>query len=131
MKQRGRDVLIGILVGAALIIWVTSRHDAHHTTPRPHPSASASASHSHAKTPAAKTPAAKTRAATHKVAPASTHPTTLTHTARTMASSKPADSGIGNGVIAIGALVAIGASLFTVTLTVRHLRADPMRGGTR
>jgi hypothetical protein len=137
MKKRGRDVLIGVIVGAVLIIWITSTHHKTQGSSGSHPrtSASASASHSPAKH-AAKAPAAKKHASasvSHHAAPApSTHPTPLTHSATHLASSsKPADSGLGNGVIAIAALVAIAASLSTVTLTVHHMRAGSMRGETR
>jgi hypothetical protein len=136
MKKRGRDVLIGVLVGAVLIIWVTSTHHKTHGSSGSHPRTSASASASHSPAKHAKAPAPKKHthaAASHHAAPAaSTHPTPLTHSATHLASaSKPADSGLGNGVIAIAALVAIAASLSTVTLTVHHMRAGSMRGETR
>jgi hypothetical protein len=136
MKQRGRDVLIGVLLGAALIIWVTTRHHTNNSSSS-HPRATVSASHSPAKhaarTPAVQAPASKAAApATRRPTPAaSTHPSALTHSSTRLASNKSADSGIGNGVIAIAALIAIAASLSTVALTVRHMRAGSMRGETR
>lgn len=136
MKQRGRDVLIGVLLGAALIVFVATRHNTHNSgSSHPRTTASASTASSHgkhgAKAPATKThPKAKT--ASHRPTPAaSTRPTPLTQASKRVASSKPADSGIGNGVIAIAALIAIAASLSTVALTVRHMRAGSMRGETR
>jgi hypothetical protein len=137
MKKRGRDVLIGVPVGAVLIIWITSTHHKTNGSSGSHPRTSASASASHSPTRhAAKAPAPKQHthaAASHHAAPAaSTHPTPLTHSATRLASAgKPADSGLGNGVIAIAALVAIAASLSTVTLTVHHMRGGSMRGETR
>jgi hypothetical protein len=134
MKQRGRDFVIGLLVGAVLVLLVT-HHGGGSSKPNPKPTTSATPSHG-----------AKTRSAdTHRPRPGpavTVHPTILAHpstsrpsplahpasiahlAARTAASGQSGESGLGDGVIAIASLVTIAASLSTVTMTVRGQRAS-------
>lgn len=120
MKKRGQDFAIGLIVGVILILLLT--HHGGNTKAPSHPASSPTASTSASPSPSRHTTKAHA-AATQKAKPHVTvHPTPVAHVSKPT-SHKPADSGVGNGVIAIASLVTIAASLSTVTMTVHGLRA--------
>jgi hypothetical protein len=149
--MKGRDVLIGVAIGAVLVLFLVNYHSGK-STPHPKPSAttSASASHhkgkshhsskkSHSSAAAAKhTPGPKPSGAAASARPASqggatnqSRPTPASQPSAHHLSAKPVahtasapakSSGISDGLIVIACLIAIAAALFTVTMTVRGLR---------
>jgi cytoskeletal protein RodZ len=144
--MKGRDVLIGVAIGAALVLFLVNYHSGK-STPHPKSTVSASASHpkstskshhstskkSRSSAAAAKhTPSPKPSGAAATAHPASQRPTTASQPSAHHLSAKPAahtasapakSSGISDGLIVIACLIAIAAALSTVTMTVRGLRA--------
>lgn len=140
--MKGRDLLIGAIAGGILIILLThagSKPQSGHSPSASATQTSSSGKHHHhhnsghgktagdqhthpatTKPPhtAGASPAAS--ATTQTSGQASPHPTTSAHAASPAAKS----SGLGNGLIAVACLIAIAAALFTVTMTVRGLRAN-------
>lgn len=148
--MKGRDILIGALLGALVVIWATNHHGAPKTpssqgrhsvsvqssshppgtgSPGAHPSKPAVTSHpathpagAHRTSPAPKKSSA---APSHSAASHSTgtHPTSPAHTLGKGGSHGPGTFDVSTGLIAIASLIAIAASLSTVTMTMRSLRA--------
>ncbi|HEX4060411.1 MAG TPA: hypothetical protein VHY58_05235 [Streptosporangiaceae bacterium] len=146
--MKGRDVLIGVAIGAVLVLFLVNYHSGK-STPHPQPSVTNSAaasqhktkskSHhssskkSHSSAAAAKhTPGPKPSGAAASATPVgqsrpttaslpSSHHLTAKATTRT-ASAQGKSSGISDGLIVIACLIAIAAALSTVTMTVRGLR---------
>jgi hypothetical protein len=157
--MKGRDILIGALLGALVVIWATNHHDGKSSasqvkhsvsvqssspphggrTPAAHPSRHAATTHPAARSshPAAHTPATHPASTAHTGSAArvshtgatptrSPHPSMSAHATRRAATgaSHPAKSlDVSAGLIAIASLIAIAASLSTVTMTMRSLRA--------
>jgi hypothetical protein len=143
--MKGRDLLIGAVAGGILVILLThtggkTPHAGHSPSASASPAASAGKHHHHgSKHHTHHTAAPKTHQATAKpqhtagagasasATPQasghpSAHPTPSGHAASPTAKSS-GSSGLGNGLIAVACLIAIAAALFTVTMTVRGLRA--------
>ena len=124
MKGRARDISLGVLIGVVLAI-LLMHHDGRSTTP-PRPSHSASA-HPRGRPAARKTPAAhRSRPSAAAVTARPGRPTGSSGSGSAgsgSAGSLAGTSGAGNELVAAASLIAIAASLFTVTFTVRGLRA--------
>lgn len=144
--MKGRDVLIGVAIGAFLVLFLTNYHSGKPHDPHPKSSASAQAASTqhgassqhvdkthhqaaskHPAPTAKHTAAAKPRPAnpTAEAQPSAHRLSTGKAGSKTTgkAASAPAkSSGISDGLIVIACLIAIAAALSTVTLTVRGLR---------
>jgi hypothetical protein len=156
--MKGRDILIGAVLGALVVIWATNHHGAPKTpssqgkhsvsvqssshppgtrSPGVHPSKPAVTSHppSHPATHPATHPAAAHRTSPAPKNPATapshgaashttgTHPASSPHTLTKGGSHGSGTFDVSAGLIAIASLIAIAASLSTVTMTMRSLRA--------
>jgi hypothetical protein len=147
MKGTGRDILIGVAIGAILILFLTHHHSSSSSSSHPKDSSSAQSSKHHggaksaghrnkSDTAAHASPHAHT--SSHAHASASPHPTTggqaspPAHSSPGAHTSSPAhaannqskSSGTSGALIAIASLIAIAAALSTVALTLRGRRAD-------
>jgi hypothetical protein len=146
--MKGRDVLIGVAIGAFVVLFLTNYHSGKSSPPHPKPSVSAQSSHRpaalHTRHKDTKPHRSTDAAVTHKADPGpSADAAKATRTTGTPATGKPTtdalpsahritasraspaakSSGLSNGLIVIASLIAIAAALSTVTLTVRGLRA--------
>jgi hypothetical protein len=113
--MKGRDILLGALLGGILVIWAT--HQGAQGSSSPHPAHSASAQSS-------RHPADTRSPITHPATPTMTaHPSSPAHLAGRATSGQAKTPGAGDETIAIASLIAIAVSLSTVTMTVRGRRA--------
>jgi hypothetical protein len=148
--MKGRDVLIGVAIGAFLVLFLTNYH-AGKSSPHPKPSASsqsakstgskhkdpvkthhqaahkqhttAAAQHNSDTKPAPAKPATEAQPSTHRLATGKNAGKTDAKTTDKAASPAAKSSGISDGLIVVACLIAIAAALSTVTLTVRGLKA--------
>jgi hypothetical protein len=152
--MKGRDILIGALLGALVVIWATNHHSAPKTPssqgrhsvsvqssshppgtgspgartskpavtshPSPHPATRSAAAHRTSPAPENSSAAPSHSAAAHSTG---THPASPAHTLSKGGSQGPGTFDVSTGLIAIASLIAIAASLSTVTMTMRSLRA--------
>jgi hypothetical protein len=152
--MKGRDILIGALLGALVVIWATNHHGAAKTPssqgkhsvsvqssrhpqgtgspgvhsskpavtshPSSHPATHPAAAHRTSPAPGNSSPAPSPSTAQH---PTGAHPASSAHTVSKGASHGPGTFDVSTGLIAIASLIAIAASLSTVTVTMRSLRA--------
>jgi len=144
--MKGRDVLIGVAIGAFLVLFLTNYHSGK-STPHPKPSVTTSAPSSlHKVTSKRRHPAARkshttAASAQHTAGPKPSADAVSAKPVKPSTASRPSahrqqggrttakaaaatgkSSGLSNGLIIIACLIAFIAALSTVTMTVRGLR---------